>query len=415
MKVLLATAVFPPHIGGSGRWFWEVYRRLPREEVVVAAGIHPRQVEFDQTHNLNTVRVPLQMRSWGLSHWRSLWQYAANYFRLARLVRDERIEQIHCGCLLPEGFLAWLLHKRFGIPYLCYVHGEEIGILRQSRELKWMMNRVLGSAQMVIANSRNTCDVLKNHCHVAPDQIGLLHPGVDVDRFLPAERDAEIRKRLGWDDRPVVLTVGRLQARKGQDRLILAMKQLRERFPDLLYVIVGDGEERQNLVNLVRENRLENLVQFRFDTSDDELVRCYQQCDIFALPNREVNGDFEGFGMVLLEAQACGRPVIAGMSGGTAETMQVPTTGRLVCCDQPEPLAELLAELLSDRANLEAMGLTARQWVVENFDWNSLSQQASVLFQSLVPGESQPCKGPRNEPNPSGPQTIEVSREVAAV
>ena len=266
---------------------------------------------------------------------------------------------------------------------------------------------------MVIANSQNTCDVLKNRCQVPAEQIRLLHPGVDIDRFVPAERDPEVRTGLGWDDRRVVLTVGRLQARKGQDRLILAVKQLQKRFPDLLYVIVGDGEERQNLESLVRENRLENHVQFRFDIGDDQLVRCYQQCDVFALPNRDVNGDFEGFGMVLLEAQACGRPVVAGMSGGTAETMRVPTTGRLVCCDQPEPLAELLTELLSDREQLESMGPAARQWVVEEFDWKSRAQQAITLFQSLAPGESSPHNGFRNKSSPNEPQWMDVSREAA--
>ena len=146
MKALLITAVFPPHVGGSGRWFWEIYRRLPREEVMVAAGAHPRQAEFDLSHDLKIIRMPMQMPSWGLANRRSFPKYLGNYFRLSQIVRRNKIDQIHCGCLLPEGFWAWMLHRRFGIPYLCYVHGEEIGILRQSRELKWMMNRVLGSA-----------------------------------------------------------------------------------------------------------------------------------------------------------------------------------------------------------------------------------------------------------------------------
>jgi phosphatidyl-myo-inositol dimannoside synthase len=414
VKSLLLTAVFPPHVGGSGRWFWEIYRRLPCDEVIVVTATHPRQVEFDRSHDLKIIRLPMQMPSWGLANWRSLPKYLGNYRRLSRIVRRNKIDQIHCGCLLPEGFWAWMLHRRFGIPYLCYVHGEEIGILRQSRELTWMMNRVLGSAQIVIANSRNTCHVLTDRCGVRTEQIRLLHPGVDVDRFVPAVRDADIRKQLGWDDRPVILTVGRLQIRKGQDHLILALNHLRRSVPNVLYVVVGDGDDRQRLEHLVRENQLEHHVQFRHNTSDEELIRCYQQCDLFALPNRDVNGDFEGFGMVLLEAQACGRPVVAGTSGGTAETMQVPTTGRLVCCDRPEPLAELLQELLNDRTNLELMGQAARQWVVEHFDWKSLSQQAYSRFQTLALSESQPSHGPRNNPRPSGPPTIELPREVAS-
>jgi phosphatidyl-myo-inositol dimannoside synthase len=413
VKALLLTAVFPPHVGGSGRWFWEIYRRLPRSEFAVAAATHPRQIEFDRSHNLDIIRMSMQLPSWGLANRRSLPKYLGNYFRLSRMVRRKQIDQIHCGCLLPEGFWAWMLHRRLGIPYLCYVHGEEIGILRNSRELTWMMNRVLGSAQLVIANSRNTGKVLQDQCGVRTDQIRLLHPGVDVDRFVPAARDEGLRKQLGWDDRPVVLTVGRLQIRKGQDHLILALNQLRRSVPDVLYVIVGDGEDRQRLENLVRENQLENHVQFRHLTSDEELVRCYQQCDVFALPNRDVNGDFEGFGMVLLEAQACGRPVVAGTSGGTSEAMQVPTTGRLVSCDRPEPLADLLAELLSDRANLELMGQAARRWALENFDWRILSQQANAIFQSLAKDESDFHNRNQEHLGPTARHESESIQEVA--
>jgi len=90
------------------------------------------------------------------------------------------------------------------------------------------------------------------------------------------------------------------------------MDQILRAQPNLLYVIIGDGEQRAYLEQLIRERRLQDSVQLRINCDDEDLIHCYQQCDLFALPNREVNGDFEGFGMVLLEAQACGRPVLAG-------------------------------------------------------------------------------------------------------
>ncbi len=360
MKCLLASSVFPPQVGGSGRWFWEIYRRLPRTDVFVAAGEHAAQEQFDRTHDLNVVRVPLAMPTWGTFSWSGSRGYFRNYRRVAQLVKQHRIEQIHCGCLLPEGWIAWLIQKRFGIPYVCYVHGEETNIGRSSRELGWMMRKVLGAASIVIANSRNTWQMLRNDWEVPEDRLRVLHPGVDVHRFVPKEQDSDLRRELGWAERTVILTVGRLQARKGQDHLILALNEVRRSVPDVLYVIVGDGERRGYLEALVSEHGLQDHVQFRGDIPDSELIRCYQQCDLFALPNREVNGDFEGFGMVLLEAQACGRPVLAGTSGGTAETMQVPETGRLVCCDRPEPIAAALVDLLSDRRGMEQMGQAAR-------------------------------------------------------
>src|SRR5205814_10004845 len=108
---------------------------------------------------------------------------------------------------------------------------------------------------------------------------------------------------------------------------------------------------------------------FLGELDDATLLCCYQQCDLFVLPNRQVGRDIEGFGIVLLEAQACGKPVVAGASGGTAETMRIPETGRVVPCDHPDELAALVTELLADRARLARMGEAARRWTVERLDW----------------------------------------------
>ena len=184
-----------------------------------------------------------------------------------------------------------------------------------------------------------------------------LYPGVDTLRFTPAPRCDAWRARLGWAS-PLVLTVGRLQIRKGQDQMIRALRQIRRSIPDVLYSIVGDGEERQRLEVLARDEGLRDHVQFRGEASDAEMIECYQQCDLFALPNREVAGDFEGFGMVLLEAQACGKPVLAGTSEGHPKRCEFPKRG-FVDCGRPEPLADAVVELLSDRAG-GRMGTAAR-------------------------------------------------------
>ena len=195
---------------------------------------------------------------------------------------------------------------------------------------------------------------------------------------------------MGWGDRPVVLTVGRLQKRKGHDHLILALPAIRQSIPDILYAIVGDGEERAALEAQARREELADHVQFLGELADDDLVSCYQQCDLFVLPNRQVGQDIEGFGMVLLEAQACGKPVVAGASGGTAETMRIPETGQTVSCDGPAELVALLIEVLSDRERLERMGHAARCWAVERFDWESLTRQAQELFAGAAPLAPEP-------------------------
>ena len=135
---------------------------------------------------------------------------------------------------------------------------------------------------------------------------------------------------------------------------------------------------------------------FHEGITDEQLIACYQQCDIFALPNREVNGDFEGFGMVLVEAQACGKAVIAGASGGTRETMDIGETGLIGNCSTPDFLAKAVPELLHDNASLLAIGEAGRNWVLKHFDWTSLAEQAARILG--IEGNGQ-IGHPQPEPN----------------
>lgn len=383
MRYLLLARVFPPRTGGSGRWFWEVYRRLPREMVCVLAGDSPGAAEFDAGHDVRVERLDMDFPDFGMLRPSGLMRYLKLTQEVVPHVRRERQAMIHCGCTWPEGVVAWLLNTLIGTPYLVYVHGEELGY--SGRDLAFLRRRVFGNATMVVANSRNTQRLLHDDWNVPQAKLRLLHPGVDIERFVPTERCERTRERLGWAGRTVIMTAGRLQKRKGQDMLIRALPRIRAAVPDVLYAIVGDGDERASLAELAASLGLADCVQLRGETSDDELIRCYQQCDVFALPNRTVGGDFEGFGMVLLEAQACGKAVLAGDSGGTAETMSrgdgdFPRTGEIVNCDEPQPLAERIVAMLSDRERLAEMGRAGREWAATRFGWDALSQQALDMF-----------------------------------
>jgi phosphatidylinositol alpha-1,6-mannosyltransferase len=377
---LVISEVFPPKTGGSGRWFWELYRRLPRGEYVIAAGEDPRQDEFDRTHDLRIRRIPLSVRQWGLRSREGLAGYARAIRRLGSIMRRERVECIHVGRCLPEGLLALAFKLFAGTPYICYAHGEELTCAGSSRELRWLMRRVFSGAGRVICNSRNTWKLLRSSWGLPESRLAILHPGVDTQWFVPVERDARVRAELGWGDRPVILTVGRLQKRKGHDMMIRALGQIRATVPEVQYAIVGDGEERAALEQLAVTEGVADQVRFHGEADEATLLRCYQQCELFVLPNRQVGEDIEGFGMVLVEAQACGKPVIAGDSGGTAETMRVGETGEVVDCRGPDQLAELVTGFLSEPARRGKMGRAARAWTLQEFDWTKLSQKAESLF-----------------------------------
>jgi phosphatidylinositol alpha-1,6-mannosyltransferase len=389
MTTLVISEVFPPRVGGSGRWLWELYRRLPREQFVLAVGQHPNQEHFDQTHDLQITRIPLTLPELGfcsrlgaLSYWRAL-------RAVQEVASGKSVVQIHAGRCVPEGWLALLLKYRRGLPYSCYVHGEEVELvagpgtagLMTSRQLRWMTWAVLRGAETIIANSSNSVRILREEWRLPSDRIRLLHPGVDIERFVPASRNSSVRAELRWGDRPVILTVARLQKRKGHDQMIMALHRIRAAVPNVLYAIVGDGDERSSLEELVAREQLDKHVQFLGELDEDGLNNCYQQCDLFVLPNRQVGRDIEGFGMVLLEAQACGRPVVAGASGGTSEAIRIPETGMVVSCERPDELAALVTDLLTDRKRLDSVGQAARSWVVEQFDSTKVCQRAQRIFE----------------------------------
>jgi phosphatidylinositol alpha-1,6-mannosyltransferase len=392
MTILVVTDVFPPRVGGSGRWLWEVYRRLPGDGVVIAAGDAPGARDFDARQSLRTERVTLSFPTRFLRP-RSLGPYANAYRRLRALVRSEGVVQLHSGRSVPEGLLALAIRLRTGVPYCCYAHGEEVNLSNRELRPPWYRRRVYGSRELavlvylvlrgadyVIANSENTRAILTRRWGLPARRVRLLHPGVDTAFFVPAERDPAVRGALGWDGRTVLLTVGRLQKRKGHDVLLPAVAALRRRHPELLYSIVGEGDERPLLERTVDELQLRDHVQFLGEVNEATLLACYQQCDLFVLPNRDIDGDIEGFGMVLLEAQACGKPVIAGSSGGTHEAMNPPETGMVLPCDRPDTLIPVLDELLSNPRRRANMGHAARDWVIERFGWDRLAARAAEIF-----------------------------------
>lgn len=379
-KTLLISEIFPPVHGGSGRWFWELYSRLPREDYFIAAGHSNEAEKFDKSHDLNVQRLELSSTSWGIRSIKGLKYYWNGFTALKKLRETNHIGVIHCGRCLPEGVFGYLFLKLYSIPYLCYIHGEDIETASSSRELSFIVNKVLKNARILICNSNNTRQILLNNWNTDPDKTLVLNPGVDSNKFVPAKYDESFRNKLKWANRPVILTVGRLQQRKGQDMLIKALPALKEVFPNILYAVIGGGDEKQALEESVKRLDLQQQVMFMSEIDDHEMIQCYQQCTIFALPNRTIDRDIEGFGMVLVEAQSCGKPVIAGDSGGTAETMLIGETGYIVDCTRPEPIAVKLIELLSDSEKLLIMGRKARTHVAESLDWEAHTIKARKIF-----------------------------------
>ena len=379
-KVLVLTENFPPLSGGSGRWFWELYSRLPKEQYLILADDIQGASEFDKTHQFNILRMSLTSSEWGLKSISGLKFYWRVLRQIRKVIKQHQITHIHCGRVIHEGVTAWILKLITGTPYLCYVHGEDVETAATSGEHNLMVKQVCKHAEILICNSHNSANIVKRLNYAGDDKIHVLHPGVDASLFVPAAEDNAFKQHMGWQGRKVIITVGRLQARKGQDMMIRATALLKQQFPEILYGVIGRGECLESLQALTEELGLNDHVKFLTDVTDEQMIQCYQQSDVFILPNRTIGNDIEGFGMVLVEAQSCGIPVIAGDSGGTKETMLINQSGFVIDCTQANPIAMTIAQLLADPEGSNKMGEIGRKHVESELDWQAHVQKASLLF-----------------------------------
>jgi len=235
----------------------------------------------------------------------------------------------------------------------------------------------LRNADRVVANSEHTRDTLLG-MGVAPERITIIYPGVDVSVFRP-ELDANgLRERLGIGaEEKLVFSVGRLSRRKGFDQMIRAVAQLHAEGIPLRYVIAGIGEDADYLDSLITEHNVQDIVHRIGAVSEADLPRWMNACDVFAMPNREINGDNEGFGMVFIEAAACGKPSLAGKAGGTGAAVVENHTGIRVDGESVDEITAALVQLLG-KAGLE-MGRNGYRRIAESFTWERVAAKTHDL------------------------------------
>ena len=374
--VLLVSEIFPPAIGGSGALLDNVYSRLDDTEVTVLAEGDER-LPAERRGRLTVHHVSMQAPDWGIVRPACL----RRHLRVARAIRRLTPEggMVHCGRGLPEGLSARLARLAGGAPYICWTHGEELGFASSSRELTWLMRRVLADARAVIANSRNSERLLVSRWGVAASKVHVVHPGVDAERFHPGVNGEAVRARCAREGDVVFLSVGRLQRRKGHDTVIAALPEVRRVVPRVRYVIVGDGTERPVLERQARELEVADITHFAGAARDSDLPAWYRAGDVFVLPNRADGPDFEGFGIVFLEAAAAGLPVVGGRSGGVPETMLEGRTGRLVAGDDPAALAAIMIELARSPERRSEYGAAGRERVLAHFTWARAASQVAAI------------------------------------
>ncbi|MCX5679742.1 MAG: glycosyltransferase family 4 protein [Candidatus Omnitrophica bacterium] len=382
MRTLFITEWFCPDIGGSITWYENVYSRYPKGEVFILSKNTKGDKDYDKTTPFFIYRA--SYKRYPFLRPESLNIYITFLWKAFWIVKKHNIELVHCDKALPSGLIAYYLNKLTGISYISYCHGEEVATYLKHTNVIKKMAAVYNTAAKVIVNSNFTKNLLIS-IGVKESNLVVIHPGTDADIFRPGIVSLGLREKLGLKNNRILLTVGRLQRRKGHDMVIRSLPELVKKFSDLVYIIIGDGEEMKYLENLAKEQGVGDKVVFAGRVRQEDLPTYFNMCDIFIMANRSMeNGDVEGFGIVFLEANACEKPVIGGNSGGVPDAVIDGRTGIIVDGGKEGELVAAISELLSDPIKAHEMGSYGRKWVVENFGWDLIFKKIKALENLLT-------------------------------
>jgi phosphatidyl-myo-inositol dimannoside synthase len=376
--LIMVTELFLPTKGGTAVSFDDDFRRLGGKEVHIVTADVPGAAELDRTHPNRVHRLVLKRTPWLKPE--SLIMYWRLFLRTYRLVIANDIEAIFAGRALPEGIVAWAIARLRGCPVMIYAHGEELTGWGRGNKFKAMCF-ALRHADKVLANSDFTRDTLGTLIGVAPEHVAMTYPTIDVERYRPGLPCDDLRAGIGLrDGQQLVLSVGRLQRRKGFDQVVRSLPGLVARGLDVHYALIGTGEDREYLEGLGRDAGVLDRVHLLGHVSMEDLPRWYNACDLFAMPNRDIGGDTEGFGLVYLEAGACVKPVIAGRAGGTGSAVIDGVTGLRVDGEKVEAVEDAIAYLLTHPDEARRMGEASRARTSAGFT----SDQRAAIIRQLI-------------------------------
>ena len=368
MPSLLVTNDFPPKVGGIQSYLWELWRRLPPEQVTVLTTPYPGAAEFDRAQPFQVVRDRNKV----------LLPTPALAGRIDALAREVGAGLIFLDPALPLGALGPRLRAA---PYVAVLHGAEVTVPGRLPGARLALRRVLdGAAGVLAAGSYPAQQAARAAGRTLPGLV--IPPGVDIDRFRPepdAAARAATRQRFGLPEgAPLVLGVSRLVPRKGFDVLIDAVARLDG---TVHLALAGSGRDRARLARRAARAGLGERFHLLGRVPEDDLAAVYAAADVFAMCCRERWGglEAEGFGIVFLEAAACGRPAVAGRSGGAWEAVEDGTTGFVVDPLDAGALSGALDRLLADPALRRAMGDAARARAETSFAYDTLAARLTPL------------------------------------
>jgi len=371
---MIVTHDFPPMQGGIAQFLDRLADGLSEggHQVLVLAEAPSQPCEIDRRPAYNLLRYPRGGRIRALSL----------ALRIAAHCLTSRPRAILMGHVMStRGLAVTLVSKVFQVPYAVLCHGADLGLARISKTDGCAVRGVLRHADMVIANSAFTARVVRERASCGRP-LEILNPGVDTDRFNPHCDTAQVTSRYGLSGRRAILSVGRLVPRKNHAAVLHALPSIIEKVPDAVYLIAGEGPEKERLRALAATLGVNDFVVFAGFVPDADLPALYCASECLVMPSLESAGEYEGFGIVFVEAGACGKPVIGSRSGGIADAVVDGETGLLLDPANAENVKEAVLHLLENADVARRIGAKARRRAVEKLSWDRVCTRLAAYLKT---------------------------------
>jgi len=369
MKTLLFTLEYPPFHGGVANYYGSLIKYWPSSAKATAGEPKPDEISVLNNNDDRLINKKLPLLKW-----------LPAYFVLRQKIKQEKIEHVLVGHILPLGSATYLVSKTIKIKYTVFLHGMDLSFAIINLRKKWLTGKILKNADKIICVNSYVAEMTKQAFPDTESKIIIVNPGIENNAKPNEQHLAKLKERYNLENKIVLLSVGRLVKRKGFDTIIEAMPAVLKKMPNLIYIILGDGEEQKNYELQITNYKLKNEVLIINNASDQERDLWYNVCDIFIMPSRNINGDFEGFGIVYLEANLAGKPVIAGRGGGVGDAVIDGLNGLLVDPEDINQITSAVIKLAEDQSLRQKLGEQGKMRVIGDFNWPKQINKIYNLF-----------------------------------
>ena len=295
---------------------------------------------------------------------------------VAKIYQEFQFDLIHAHVALPDGYAGMKIAQKYKKPLIVNIHGQDFQqTIFKNKKCKENMVKLINYSKKTIVVSKKLMKIGEKYLQVNKDKIIVVPNGVNM-RDIYTEKNENIQE---YKEKKVILSVSHLIKTKGIDLNLKAIAKLIQKYPDIIYLIIGEGEEKKKLKKLVSELNLQDMVIFMGEVSRYKVMEYMASCDIFSLPSWN-----EGFGVVYIEAMVSGKPVIGCQGEGIEDFVKHGKTGLLVKPKDVDSLTEALDFLLSNTDKAKAIRECARKAVLENYTWEKNAEKTIEIYRKVL-------------------------------